>query len=41
MIGDIQELCALGISINENKQENKFITFRRLELEGGSRLTKR
>ncbi len=38
MMGDIQELHALGISTDENKQENKNNTFESLE---GSRITKR
>jgi hypothetical protein len=38
MRGDIQELHALGIITNENKQENKYITFGKLE---GLRITKR
>jgi hypothetical protein len=38
MMGDIQELHALGISTNKNKQENKNITFGSLE---GSRIMKR
>ena len=38
MMGDIQELHALGISTNEKRQENKNIMFGSLE---GSRITKR